>query len=329
MKILIVSNSISGGGAEKSMRTINQEIGKLGVDSTLICLNNSGNDQGSDREVILDRAWKSGVLSTFKNYRDFSKIVHEEEPNIIIVNCELPELFAALLPSVSAQIFCVEHTSMPWAGRRLMGGLVRFLLKARGAKWVTVNRNQQYVWPFRECANYIPNPVPTPITAIDKQGANRFVYLGRLRTEKGVTTILEAVAEANTRIDIFGAGNLEEQLKNKFGTVAHFHGFHENAWSQIQRSQTLIVASEYEGDGIVIVEAILAGLPILLLDNQDLRRFQLPEINYFRDKSHLVKKLSMAIGNPEQFRVTSKKMNEYKSERSIENVLEKWLHILR
>jgi glycosyltransferase involved in cell wall biosynthesis len=328
MKTLIVSNSISGGGAEKSMRTINKELGKLGFDTTLICLNNSGNDIGSDREVILDRAWKSGVVSTFKNYRDFCKIIHQEEPKSIIVNCELPELFVALLPPISAQIFCVEHTSMPWAGRRLMGGLVRILLKARGAKWVTVNRNQKYIWPIRERANYIPNPVPTPITAIDKQGANRFVYLGRLRTEKGVTTILEAVAEAKTTIDIFGTGNLQEQLQQKFTRVAYFHGFHENAWNQIQQSQTLIVASEYEGDGIVIVEAILAGLPILLLDNKDLRRFQLPEINYFKDTPHLVEKLSMAISNPEQFRAPSEKRSEYKSERSIENVLEKWLQIL-
>lgn len=329
MKILIISNSISGGGAERSMRTINQELGRLGFDSTLICLNNSGKDIGSKKEIILNRAWKSGPLGTYRNFRAFKKIVREENPQSIIVNCELPELFVALLPPHAAKVFCVEHTSLPWAGRRAMGLLVRILLRLRGAKWVTVNRNQAGIWPVGDNAIYVPNPVDPPLTSIDKQGANKFVFIGRLRPEKGIETILEAISESNATIDVFGSGDLENQLREKYSDVARFHGFNANAWQQIQRDQTLIVASEYEGDGIAIVEAILAGLPILLLDNNDLRRFQLPETNYFNDKSELVEKVLLAMHNPDEFRVKPEKTLEYRSERSLENVARKWLHLLR
>ena len=329
MKVLIISNSISGGGAERSMRTINQELRRLGFDSTLVCLNNTGSDVGLEKEVILNRAWKSGPIGTYRNFRVFKNIVREQSPQSLIINCELPELFVALLPPHAAKVFCVEHTTFPWAGRRTMGVLVRILLRIRGTKWVTVNRNQAGIWPLKESAIYIPNPVDPPLATIEKQGANKFVFIGRLRPEKGIEAILQAISESDSTIDVFGSGYLENQLREKYSNVARFHGFDANAWKQIHRDQTLIVASEYEGDGIAIVEAILVGLPILLLHNHDLRRFQLPEKNYFINKSELVEKILLAMDNPEEFRVKPDKTLEYRSERSLENVTRKWLQILR
>jgi glycosyltransferase involved in cell wall biosynthesis len=91
----------------------------------------------------------------------------------------------------------------------------------------------------------------------------------------------------------------------------------------------LVVASEYEGDGIVIVEAILAGLPILLLDNRDLRRFGLSEVNYFKSQSDLEMKLKQSMADCEKFRVSPEKIAEYKSDRDLTSVTENWLNILR
>jgi len=329
MRILIVSNSLSGGGAERSMRIINTGLGKVGIDSTLVCLNNSGKDVASEKEIILERAWKSGIINTFKNFRAFRKIVRDQSPNLVIANCELPELFVALIPFQIENLICVEHTSRPWAGRRAMGVIVRLVLKIRGTEWVTVNRGQAGIWPFREESAYIPNPVGPPLLGRNPIKGNEFVYLGRLRPEKGIETILEAVAEANAKIDVFGSGNLENSLRDKFQATTNFFGFQANAWTHVSRDQTLIVASEYEGDGMVIVEGILAGLPILLLDNNDLRRFALPDSNYFKTKTELVEKINRAKKDCEQFRVGAEKTLAYKSERALENVLEKWLRIIR
>jgi hypothetical protein len=47
------------------------------------------------------------------------------------------------------------------------------------------------------------------------------------------------------------------------------------------------VPSEYEGDGMVVAEAIIRNHPVLLADNADLRRFNLPDSNYFRNQSQL------------------------------------------
>lgn len=329
MKLLIVTNSISGGGAESSMRKINRELVSLGIDSTLLCLNNSGNDLASDHEIILERAWKSGPISTYKNFRSFVEFVTKEKPDTLVANCELPELFTALMTRHVPKVICVEHTSRPWAGRRLMGAVVRVILKIRGVKWVTVNRNQSEIWPIREETEFIPNPIETPLLAIDKESRSEFVYVGRLRAEKGIELILDAISETDASIDVYGDGILSDHLKKSFINSAHFHGFKNNVWKEIRADQTLIVASEYEGDGMVIVEAILAGLPVLLIDNVDMRRFQLPEEHYFKSKSELTRKISQVMSNREAFKVRPEKIIEYKSERAMSRVIESWLQILR
>lgn len=328
MKILIISNSISGGGAEKSMRMINRELNSRGIDSTLVCLNNSGKDLALDKEVILGRKWKSGLTGTFINFWNFLRICKEINPSTVVANCELPELYLALSPFKFRNLICVEHTSLPWAGRRTLGTFVRILLKLKRASWVSVNRNQSGVWPTGSSASFIPNPVTVPnLDGSDKQ--NRFVFIGRLRPEKGIQGILEAVSRAGARIDVFGSGNMEVELKKNFTRTADFHGFIDNPWERINRNQTLIVASEYEGDGIVIVEAIISAMPLLLLDNKDLRRFQLPEVNYFKDFEVLRRKTRLASEDPETFRVTQEKSNEYANERNLPSIVSLWITLLR
>lgn len=328
MKVLIISNSISGGGAERSMRIVNSELNKKGVESLLLCLNNSGSDVAKTGEAILNRAWKEGLFGTIKNFLEFTKILISQKPTTVIANCELPELFVALAPVRMKNLICVEHTSLPWAGRRNLGKAVRSMLIMRKTSWVTVNRNQDGIWPFRREAKYIPNPVEVPILDPSCHGKKKFLYVGRLRSEKGIERILKGISETGTSIDVFGSGNLEEELIKTFNSCAQFHGFVSNPWQQVNNNQTLIIASEYEGDGIVIVEAILAGIPILLLDNNDLRRFRLPEPNYFKNDSELVSKIKQAIENCDDFRVPENFANQYKVERAIESVTKEWLEIL-
>ena len=329
MKVLIVSNSITGGGAERSMRIVNSELNKKGVESLLLCLNNSDSDVAKAGEVILNRAWKEGLPGTIKNFLEFMKILISQKPTTVIANCELPELFVALAPVRMKNLICVEHTSLPWAGRRSLGKAVRLLLILRRPSWVTVNRNQDGIWPFHGESKYIPNPVEIPILDPSCEGKMKFLYVGRLRAEKGIERILKGISEAGTSIDVFGSGNLEEELIKTFNSCARFHGFVTNPWQQVNNYQTLIIASEYEGDGIVIVEAILARIPILLLDNNDLRRFQLPESNYFKNHSDLVSKIKQALENCDHFRVPEVFANQYKVERNLESVTKAWLAILK
>ena len=136
--------------------------------------------------------------------------------------------------------------------------------------------------------------------------------------------ILDAVTKTGKSLSVFGTGTLEEELKNKYSDVASFNGFIENPWQSISPSQTIIVGSEYEGDGIVVAEAILAGIPILLRDIQDLRRFELSDDSYFKNRKELERKIEQASTNPDIFRANRITREKLFTERSLEVVFSKW-----
>jgi glycosyltransferase involved in cell wall biosynthesis len=223
----------------------------------------------------------------------------------------------------------VEHTSKPWAGRKLMGYVVRRILLIRKSHWVTVNSSQKYIWPYRTVAIYIPNPVKIPSLATVAIAPRDFVFVGRLRPEKGIAEILTAISEEKKSIDVFGSGYLEEELKEIYSNVAVFHGFVEEPWQFISPEQVLVVASEYEGDGRVIVEGILARVPILLIDNIDLRRFKLPDRNYFSDAEDLRSKLTACLSHKDDYRPTIERIMELKAERDVDSVVDTWAKLLR
>ncbi len=324
MRILILANSISGGGAERSMRILNKGLNQKGFNSVLLCLNNSGQDVALEHETILSRKWKSGLLGTLTNFREFVGFYRTNNPDVVIVNCELPELYVAAIPVRVKRIICVEHTSKPWAGRRKMGRIIRSLLFLRNVKWVTVNKKEDRVWPLRSRAVHIANPVDPPQLARTTDSSTPFVFVGRIREEKGIKMVLNAVANAKYSINLFGSGALEEELAAQFAGIATFNGFVENPWQYISAAQTIIVGSEYEGDGIVVAEAILAGIPVLLRDIPDLRRFELSDNSYFRDQVELEMKTKQAISNPDLFRADQKTREKLSQERSLRAVLLKW-----
>lgn len=324
MRIVIVTNALSGGGAETSMRIINQKLRLSGMDSTLICLNASEGCETFEGEIQLSRKWKSGVFQTILNYIHFFRIIRALKPESIVANCELPELYVALIPIKFKKLTSVEHTSKPWAGRKLMGYVVRRILLIRKSHWVTVNGSQKYIWPSKTDAIYIPNPVKVPTLATTRIAPREFVFVGRLRPEKGIAGILKAISDENKSIDVFGSGNLEEKLKEIYSNVAEFHGFVDEPWQFISPEQVLIVASEYEGDGRVIVEGILARVPILLLDNIDLRRFKLPDRNYFSSNGDLRAKLKDCLLHKEDYRPSFERIMELKAERDVNSVVDTW-----
>lgn len=328
MKVLILSNSISGGGAERSMRILNTELNQKGFNSVLLCLNNSGQDVTQDFEIVLSRKWKSGLLGTFTNFKEFIHVYKTNNPDVMIVNCELPELYAAIVPVRAKRFICVEHTSKPWDGRRTLGRVIRSLLFLRKARWVTVNSKEPRIWPLGSHAAHISNPVDPPQLSISTNSQAPFVFVGRLREEKGIRMVLSAVANTNNRINIFGSGVLEEELKESFNGISTFNGFVENPWQYISANQTIIVGSEYEGDGIVVAEAILAGVPLLLRNIADLRRFQLSENSYFKDQTDLEMKIQQVVLNPDRFRADQSTREKLLQERSLSTVFLQWKELI-
>jgi len=330
--IAIVSNAITGGGAEKSMLALHESFLKYGLKSNLIALNTSVNQKKIPHVIELNRKWKSGVINTWSNYLDFKKLVKNVDPDVLILNCELPEFYGALL-RFNGNLICVEHTSKPWTGKPLLGIIVRLALKFKRADWVTVILNEHKVWVGGFVVAHLPNPYS------DHQLKNRVIdqslmltFVGSFKPNKHPEWVIETGLELNLSVQLFGDGLLNRQLKDRYNnhtSQIRFLGFKSDPWNSISSKSLVIVPSDYEGDGLVVVEAIMSGNPLLLRDNKDLRRFGLEDKHYFRDLENL--KLVVKQNLDTRFQnlvVSDSEADKLRLTRSLQKVTNDWIDLI-
>ena len=330
--LAIVSNSISGGGAEKSMMMLHESLLNSGVKSNLIALNKSTDQKIIPFVIELSRKWRSGPISTWCNFLEFRKSIKVINPDILILNCELPELYGALL-IFKGELICVEHTTKPWSGKLLLGVIIRLLLKSKKAEWVTVVKNQKKVWIGGAVVAHVPNPYVDRLSKNKATGQeSTLTFIGGLKRNKHPEWVIETGLELNLSVQLFGDGILQRQLRDKYNRHAsqiRFFGFKPDPWDSISSNSLIIVPSDYEGDGLVVVEAIMSGNPLLLRDNEDLRRFELEDKHYFGDLENL--KIMVKQNLNTRFKnlvVSDSKSNEVRLTRSLQRVTDDWINLI-
>jgi len=138
--------------------------------------------------------------------------------------------------------------------------------------------------------------------------------------------------ELNLSVQLFGDGLLNRQLKDKYNnhtSQIRFLGFKSDPWNSISSKSLVIVPSDYEGDGLVVVEAIMSGNPLLLRDNKDLRRFGLEDKHYFRDLENL--KLVVKQNLDTRFQnlvVSDSEADKLRLTRSLQKVTDDWIDLI-
>jgi len=330
-RILIVSNSLTGGGAEKSMLLLHKQLQNLKANTFLLTLNCKTDMKQfkTSRSIIqLDRKWRSGIFGTLATFIEFNKIVYRLNPKVIIINCELPELYTALLPKFRAKLIVVEHTSQPWIGKKILGSIVRSILYIKKCDWVTVNSSQNKVWMGIGKARFIPNPI---FVSHDKDihvtKKPTITYIGSIKKNKRPNWVINTAIKSGLPIYIYGTGPELADLKKEHlnNSMVEFKGHRNNPWSEIYRNSLIVVPSLYEGDGLVVAEGIANGNPILLSDNRDLRRFSLPDKHYFKDEASLNQIIEKNKWNNFKF-LTPKKsyVNQLIKERSLDRIGKVW-----
>ncbi len=102
---------------------------------------------------------------------------------------------------------------------------------------------------------------------------NYFLFVGRLVKTKGVDRLIRAMAMANidAEIVIAGKGPMMEKWKSlakKYGVKAIFPGWisEEEKIKLMKKSRAFVLPSVYESFGIVLLEAMKYGTPIIAMN---------------------------------------------------------------
>jgi len=125
----------------------------------------------------------------------------------------------------------------------------------------------------------IPNGVELPKQMSESPREKKIISVGRLEAQKRFDRLIEAVATAQKdvrkqgyTVEIFGDGTLREELNEKISSLGISDlVFLKGASSRLSDiyplADFLIVPSEFEGFGIVAVEAMAYGLPVIGFSN--------------------------------------------------------------
>jgi glycosyltransferase involved in cell wall biosynthesis len=336
-KIMIVTNSVTGGGAERAMNLLSNELLTRGFAVILVPINSSKNDLivPKSRTYPLNRDHRAGILGTLWALLKFNWIVFRFSPAVIILNCDLPELFGLLLIS-PRKIIVVEHSNPAWTTRLTLGKLVRKLMSFRKVTWGAVSSHLS-IWGLnREPDVILPNILlpssevfpPLEVT----QNLKRLVFIGRLEpNQKRPQVILEIAKSLNLPVIIIGEGQARSELEdfsNSMSQDVSFHGFVTNPWKYVREGDLLIVPSAWEGDGLVVIEGMQKNLPMLLADIKDFRRFGFQEAIYCNETENYVTQINAHKNSLSVLHISKEKKYEILDARESFKVGKAWEDIL-
>lgn len=142
---------------------------------------------------------------------------------------------------------------------------------------VVLTDKSKISWPELSNVTVIPDPIPlsTPLSVLGLH-AKRIITIGRYAYQKGYDLLLQAWAEvekyyADWSLDIYGMGDQTDyrHTMTELGIDAnrcHLNGPVEDVIGVFRNSSIFVLSSRFEGFGLVLVEAMACGLPVVSFD---------------------------------------------------------------
>jgi len=141
---------------------------------------------------------------------------------------------------------------------------------------VVLTENDRKAWHELTNVVAIPNPLSLTVSALSPLSEKRVISVGRYCHEKGYDSLLKMWAElqhlnSEWRLDAYGDGDksayeaMIDELRIDRSRCA-LHGRTADVQREYARSSIAVCSSNYEGFGMVLVEAMACGLPVVSFD---------------------------------------------------------------
>lgn len=204
---------------------------------------------------------------------------------------------------------------------------------------ITLTQSDAQAWLKATKAYAIPNITNFVSSQSSSCETKRAIAVGRLTYQKGFDRLIDAWKMVNKthpdwKLDIFGEGIYQQDLKdriqeNKLKGIINIHPFTTQVVNEYTNSSIFVLSSNYEGFGLVLIEAMSCGIPCvsfdcphgpseIIRDKEDGLLVKNGDIKGFADA------ICYLIEHEEERKAFGKKAKENVKRYSPENVMPQW-----
>jgi len=297
MKILHIVNSLEAGGAEKTVVYLHESYLSKGIESYALSLMQSS--------VSLPNSYSLGLKSPYELsslFKLFSFLSDPRWKEIDIIHVQLfpSQLFVPIVVKIlglKAQLVTTEQGSFNKRRGTFIGNIIDRAFYNAYTKVTCVS--QHTLDTLRNWQPYLKDRLVVIHNGVDFMHYAHpsvdavspqipiIVTVGRLTEQKNYDRIIRAMhqlSDCQFEYWIVGVGLLENSLRDlvKKLNLTHkvkFLGFRHDVPQILHQSDIFLLASLWEGLSLAMVEAMAAGLPVIVSDIPEAREVILSEKN--------------------------------------------------
>lgn len=296
MKICMVAASLAGGGAERALLDTAAVLVSRGHEVTVVTFDDGTADAyGVPSDIAritlgvpsLSRSRFHGLLNNFRRITRLRKELSKLGPDVVISYLTRANIICLLsLLGTGRPVVATEHNVATLNDAPMQGlwNALRRGLYRRMAAVVVVSKGLagQYTWLQNDKITVIYNflhpqrgRAPESFDFLTS-GTRYVVSMGRLEREKGFDKLIMAFHRVQQdcpgwKLLIVGEGTLRPDLTRLVRSLSlanrvEMPGRVENPRTLFGQCDLFVLSSESEGFGLVLVEAMSAGLPVISFD---------------------------------------------------------------
>ena len=278
--------SLKFGGAERVALNLARALKDLGMQVDILLMSHEGEflEEATRHFTVID-------LKCNKTYKLPGKLLlylQRERADVLLSSFWKLNLCACvvriLVPSVKLLLWEHSPPSKSKNSPRWLYAISASVLYRLANRVITVSTGvykdvDRWTFGLRRKLVVVFNPIPPPDPALlghrEPSGAKQVIWVGRLDDPKNPGLLLEAFAliplGCNATLVYVGDGRLRQELERRCAALGltgrvSFLGYRQNPYEVMALSDLLVLSSDREGLGNVIIEAMLCGLRVVSTD---------------------------------------------------------------